>query len=368
MIYLNNASQTKVKPEVIEVITDILQNHWGNESDMYNFGLESKRILEESRVVIANAINAEPEEIYFTASGSMANALAINGYLHKHGGFCIISNIEHSSIIKNANPYILKVHSDYQGFINKTVLEEKLRGNDKSLVSIMYANNEIGSINDIKSLCEIAHKYNCIFHTDAVQYFPYYNIDVKDIGVDMLSFSGHKIGAPSGIGVLYIKKGINLSPIVPGTQEDGLIGGTRNIAYIAGLAKAVELIDYSKTKEIEYKRNYLWDKLLNTNLGTSLYLNGTSDWNKRLSNNLNFQIVGVDNQQLIALLDMNKLCVSAGSACCSGESKPSHVLKAIGLNDKEANESIRVTLSEYTTFKELDIFVDTLKQCIKMLL
>ena len=367
MLYLDNAATTSVKKEVLDVIIDAMKNHWANPSSVYEFGLESKRIIENARCIIANSINAEPNEIIFTSGASEANALAIDGFLNANKNtYFITSNIEHSSIPSfKANNL---VYTNGSGLILPNKLDTKLNRvtHANKLVSIMSANNEIGTINNISALSNIAHKYDAIFHTDATQYYPYYKIDVKSMGIDMMSVSGHKFGCPKGIGFLYVKKGITLSPIIYGTQNNGLRGGTENLPYIVGMAKAVELLDYSKEKELKEKWDYCLDKIYQMNVYNPIYLNGHPA--DRLSNNINIQIDSIDAQMLIALLDVNGVCVSAGSACHAGDKEPSHVLKAIGLSDKEAKESIRITLSETITYEQIDKFVKTLEMILTQIM
>lgn len=366
MIYLDNAATTPVKQEVLDVIMNTMKNCWGNPSSAYEFGLESKRIIEDARLIIAKSINAEPDEIIFTSGASEANALAIDGFFKSQEyeyGYFITSRIEHSSILSCSIDH--SVQPDIRGRINAAELYDKLCLIDnfyKSLVSIQAANNEIGVINNIQELSSIAHQHNAFFHTDATQYYPYYKIDVKAMGIDMMSVSGHKFGCPKGIGFLYVKKGIKLSPIIHGTQNNWLRGGTENVPYIAGLAKAVELLDYSQEKVLKHKRDYCLCKIYSIDYNKDIQLNG--DLNDRLPNNINIRIEGVDAQMLIALLDLNGICVSAGSACHAGDKTPSHVLKAIGLSDKEAKGSIRITLSQDTTYEEIDKFVEVLEMIL----
>lgn len=374
MIYLDNSATTPVKKEVLDVIINTMQNCWGNPSSSYEFGLETKRIIEDARLIIAQSINAEPEEIIFTSGASEANSLAISGFLNYHENndseypYFITSNIEHSSIpLFNADAVIDVDY--YFGSIDIDTLERKLSDlwkNSKKLVSIQAANNEIGVIHNLRAISNVVHKYNGVFHTDATQYYPHYKIDVKAIGIDMMSVSGHKFGCPKGIGFLYVKKGINLSPIIYGTQNNGLRGGTENVPYIVGLAKAVELLDYSQEKDLKTKRDYCLDEIYNINFDKEICLNG--DIKNRLPHNINIRIEDADAQMLIALLDLNGICVSAGSACHAGDKEPSHVLKAIGLSDKEAKESIRITISNDTTYEEIDKFVETLQMILTQIL
>ena len=374
MIYLDNAATTPVKRDVLDVIINTMQNCWGNPSSAYEFGLESKRIIEDARLTIAQSINAELDEIIFTSGASEANALAISGFLHYYENndseypYFITSNIEHSSIpLFNADA-VIDVDYDF-GNIDIELLERKLSDlwkDSKKLVSIQAANNEIGVIHDIRAISNIVHKYNGVFHTDATQYYPYYKIDVKAMGIDMMSVSGHKFGCPKGIGFLYVKRGISLSPIIYGTQNNALRGGTENVPYIAGLAKAIKLLDYSNETSLKFKRDYCLQKIYDLDCMQSINLNG--DAKNRLPNNINIHIKDVDAQMLIALLDLNGICVSAGSACHSYDAKPSRVLKAIGLSDKETKESIRITLNEDTTYEEIDKFVETLQMILTQIL
>ena len=367
MIYLDNAATTPVKPEVLDVIMNTMKACWGNPSAAYDFGLQARRIIEDARIIIADSINAHPEEIIFTSGASEANALAIDGYLHDEDACFITSAIEHSSILLRGADFLCPV--SIYGTINIAELRRVLENYcyyDESLISVQAANNEIGTINNIAELSNIVHQHNCIFHTDATQYFPYYKIDVQAMGIDMMSVSGHKFGCPKGIGFLYVKKGVNLSPIIYGTQNNGLRGGTENVPYIAGLAKAVELLDYSEEKELRKKRDYCLDKIRNINYHNSILLNGDS--RNVLPNIINVRITDVDAQMLIALLDLNGICVSAGSACSSYSAKPSHVLKAIGLSDKEAKECIRISLSNDTTYEEIDKFIEVLQMVLTQFL
>ena len=365
MIYLDNYATTSVKKEVLDVVVYTMKDCWGNPSSAYEFGLEAKRLIEDARRIIADSINAEPDEIIFTSGASESNALAIDGFLKANENtYFITSNIEHNSIpFFKANNL---VYANGNGLVNVNKLETKLQNvtNQNKLISIIFANNEIGTINDITKLSNVAHKYGAVLHTDATQYYPYYKIDVKSMGIDMMSVSGHKFGCPKGIGFLYVKKGINLSPIIYGKQNNGLRGGTENVPYIVGLAKAVELLDYSKEKILTDKYVYFLDKLYRVNMFNSnvIYLNGSAE--SRLPNNINIQIKNVDAQMLIALFDLNEICVSSGSACHSGEKEPSRILQAIGLSDKEAKESIRITFSEDTTYEEIDKFIETLQMIL----
>lgn len=360
MIYLDNAAIYKPKTEVIQTVMDVLNNNWANASSTYEIGLESARIVQNIKEIIAKEINCDPDEIILTGSGSESNALAIDGFLkaNEERKF-ICSFVEHSSILDNPKAKCI-IFCDDQGFYKMNWIKEI----KDSLVSIQMANSEIGTIQNIKEITKILHKNNCIVHTDAVASFGKISIDVKDLDIDMMTATGQKIGGVCGAAFLYVKKGIKLSPIIYGTQNDGLRGGTYNTAAIAGLGKAIQLIDFNKEKEVRDKRDYLIDKLLSID---NITLNGSKDMNCRLPNNINICMhnIDLDSQQLISMLDMLGYCCSAGSACHSGSAEPSHVLMAIGMNKEDALRSIRITISEDNTYEELDNFYNDLKNLIE---
>jgi len=363
-IYLDNAATTKPKKEVIELAISLLKEHWENPNSIYSFGKFSREIIEDSRKTIANKINANPEEIIFCPSASAANSLAILGYLRKNRVECFVtSNIEHDSILNIEMPLHVKrelVECNTEGIISPTLLNKY----KNSLVSIGAANSEIGTIQDLKLMSVIVHKNNCVFHSDLTQYIPYYPVDVKEIGLDMATFSAHKLGGLRGCAVLYVKKGIDLSPLIAGHQEKGLMGGTENTIAIACMGKAMELLNYENTINLTHLSVYLFDCL--DNCGINFHFNG--DFCDRLANNTNICIndLKIDNQQLISLLDLENIQVSAGSACNAGTNKPSRVLKAIGLSDDEVNKSIRITIGNETTYEDIDRFVQILKNIIEM--
>ena len=364
MIYLDSASISKPKPEVIETVIDVLQNHWGNASSVnYDFGLESARIVQHTREVIAEHINCSPDEIIFCGSGSEANTLATDGFLkaniNYNTDYFVTSTIEHASILNNpkAKPIVV---CDNEGFYNLDWIKEI----HNSLVSLQMSNSEVGTIQDIKEIIRILHENNCVVHTDAVATFGKIPIDVKDLGVDMLSATGQKVGSIPGAAFLYVRKGIKIKSIIYGTQENGLRGSTYNVPAIAGFGKAIELIDINEEKELKNKRDYLLDKLLSID---SVTLNGSKDLDKRILNNINICIHNcmLDSQQLISVFDMlNGYCCSAGSACHAGSSEPSHVLKAIGMSDEDAKHSLRITIGD-NTYEELDEFYNDFKNIIQ---
>lgn len=356
--YFDNAATTPIKQEVLDVVIRTLKQNWYNPSSSYEEGLKSKRIIENAKQIISKEINCSPDEIIFTSSGSESNALAIDGFLSLNTDYRFITtSLEHSSILMNRNISNIE-NCNELGLFNKNQFE-KYR---KCLVSIQGANNEIGVINNIGVIADVLHKNQCIIHSDCTQLFGHIPIDVKKIGLDMMTISGHKINAPKGIAFLYVKHGIKLNSIIHGTQFDGIRGGTENIAFINGLAKAVELIDYKKQKYVKEMRDWLIDELMKID---GVTLNG--DRENRLSGNVNVCIhnIKIDSQQLIALLDMHGFMVSAGSACHANNSKPSHVLKAIGLSDKESQHSIRISIGNQNTYEELKNFIKCFKNIIR---
>ena len=364
LIYLDNASISKPKPEVIETVIDVLQNHWGNASSVnYEFGLESERIVRHTKNVIAKYINCCPDEIILCGSGSEANSLAIDGFfkanINYNTDYFVTSTIEHSSILNNpkAKPIIF---CNSEGFFKMDWIKEV----HNSLVSLQFANSEIGTIQNMKEIIDILHNNNCVVHTDAVAAFGKISIDVRDLGVDMLSATAQKIGGIIGSAFLYVRNGIKLKSIIHGEQERKLRGSTYNTAAIAGFGKAVELIDFNEEKESRNKRDWLLYKLLSID---GVALNGSIDLDKRLVNNINICVHNciLDSQQIISVLDMlNGYCVSAGSACSAGNSSPSHVLKSIGMSDDDAKHSLRITIGD-NTYEELDKFYNDFKNIVE---
>jgi cysteine desulfurase len=373
MIYLDTAATTKPTKEVIADVTWCLENIWGNPSSIHTPGIEAKKILEQSREKVARFIGANPEEIIFCSSGSEANNLAIKGFMESNDLYnCIITtNIEHPSVYNTCrylgDKYIVTYAPiDSDGKVNISMFERLislLSRRKFCFVTIMLANNEIGTIQPIKEIARIVHKYDGFIHCDATQAAGQIPLNVNDLDCDLLTFSGHKINCPKGIGALYKKKGIDLSPIIHGGhQENGYVAGTENLPYIYALGNQVERIN--KTKGNSGIIEYLLHKIYELD-ECSIYLNGNPT--NRLPNNLSLTFEGVNAEALITLLDMNGVCVSAGSACSSGEKTPSRILKAIGLTDEEAFSTIRISISEDTTTEECDEFVKILGECLESL-
>lgn len=362
-IYLDNSATSKPKKEVLETAIDVMKNNWLNPNSIYERGFESRKIIENVREIVAKKINAEPEEIIFCPSASAANTLAIKGYCEKNNQKEFsISKIEHSSIfdveIKGIKKNFIGCNSD--GIINSV----ELYNIKNQLVSISAANSEIGTVQNIDILSNILHKNGCVFHSDLTQYIPYFNVDVKSMGVDMATFSAHKFGGLRGCGVLYVRKGIELSPLVFGHQENGLVGGTENVISIASMGKAIEMLDYSKVNNLVGLRNYAMEKILK--IDKNIFINGNLF--NRIPCNINITIpnINITSQQIVNICDENGFEISAGSACNAYSPTPSHVLKAIGLNNYDANRSVRITLSENNTFEEIDKFIFCLKTIISM--
>lgn len=360
MIYLDNAATTPVKSEVLSVIMDVLQNNYGNPSSVYQYGLDSKRILEDSRKKIAEHLNCFPDEIIFTSGSCESNSLALH-ILSKDLNCdkrIFISKLEHKSINMALGSSDHYINNDHQGFIDIDMIEhicKKYKNNSTFNIafSIQYANNEIGTIQYMNRISEIIHDYGYILHTDATQFIGNDHIDLQQLNVDLLSLSGQKIGTPKGIGLLYIKRGIKATPIIFGSQERGLRGGTENIAFIAGFAKAFDLLDYSNNTEVRLKRDYLWTELHRAIPET--FINGSALTQNRLVNNLNICFLNKNGQNILYMLDNSlKCCVSMGSACNSGATEPSQVLLNLGLPKEEVNSSIRFTLSNNNSYEDIN--------------
>lgn len=362
MIYFDNAATTIPKKEVVDYVIDLLRNAYANPNSVnYGIGLESRKIIEDARKIIAEKINAEPEEIFFTSSASAANTLAISGYLRKNN--CknyITTNIEHSSIgnieVDGVHKVIEKCNTD--GFVTVEQFEKY----NNCLVSVMACNNEIGTIQPIKDIANMVHKNNNIIHTDLTQYIPYYKVDIKELSIDMATFAAHKIHGLKGCGVLYKRKDIELSPLIFGSQEQGLFGGTEDLYSIAACGKAMELLNYKDSDRIKEMQNYLLDELLKID---GVTLNGSRE-NRSIGNvNICIDNIVLDNNQLSALLDLQGYCIATGSSCHSGDNKPSHVLLAIGKTPNEARHSIRITINEDNTMNEIEKFVRELKNIVE---
>ena len=362
MIYLDNSATTKPKPEVVSAVMKCLTTDWGNPSSLHTLGQDAKVIVDDARKAVADLIGAKPSEIIFTSGACEANSLAICGYLNAHKRELLITtSVEHKSIMNITESYqdaSIVVPVDVNGFVDLQQLENVLKQLSffaHPLVSVQYANNEIGIIQDMKRISEMVHKYGGILHTDATQIIPDRKIDVT--GIDLMSFSGQKLGAPKGIGVLYVRDGIELSPIIYGSQEKSRRGGTENVPYIAGIGEAVRHLEYP-TGEV---RDYFVQQVLAQI--PDCYLVGPTGEN-RLKNNASICFQGVSSEMMVVMLDQKGICVSSGSACNAGM-EMSHVLKAIGMGD-DAKSVVRFTFGDNTK-DEVDIVVEELVKICKKL-
>ena len=375
MIYLDNAATTKTHEDVVKEMLPYFTENYGNASSVYDLGSKSKLAITKSRETIAAALNAKPEEIYFTAGGSESDNWALkataDAYANK-GKHIITSKIEHHAILHTCE-YLEKkgfevtyLDVDENGFVNPADVEKAIRP-DTILVSIMTANNEIGTIEPIAEIGKIAKDHGVLFHTDAVQAFGHIPMNVDEMNIDMLSASGHKINGPKGIGIMYIRKGVKIGSFVHGgAQERQRRAGTHNVPGIVGIGKAVELARDNMKERMEYETK-LRDHLISRVMEEIPYAKLNGDKVKRLPNNVNVCFRFIEGESMLILLDQNGVCGSSGSACTSGSLDPSHVLLAIGLPHEIAHGSLRLTLSEKNTMEEVDFTVDKLKGIIERL-
>lgn len=361
-IYMDNAATTKVDPRVLEVMLPYFTEYYGNASSIHSMGYKAKVAIEEAREKVAELINANPQQIYFTSGATESNNWVIKKCMD---AACVITTaIEHDSVYK---PFT----SNYVSFGGKELIDStgkiKLENikkylqeiNDTALLSIMFANNEIGTIQPIKELTNIAHSYNCWLHTDATQALGHVPIDVKELDVDYLSASAHKLYGPKGVGCLYIKN----HPLFPymegGHQEDGLRAGTYNVPGIVGFGEAARLAKLEMAERIAtetYLRNYFINRL---HFSFKIFINGS--WLERLPNNINVSILNVNAEELVLYLSENGISCSTGSACNSGIHTPSRVLQTIGVADDRINNSIRFSISYENTIDEIDYVINTIK-------
>lgn len=371
MIYFDNAATTKIKPEVLDKMMPYLTDEFANASSVYSFALKSRSAVDEARKNIASMINAEEKEIYFTSGGSESDNWAIKKIMlnSKKGKHIITSKIEHHAVL-NTCEYLEKLGYEVtyldvnnEGLISLDDLENAIR-EDTVMVSIMFANNEIGVIEPIKEIGEICKKHRVLFHTDAVQALPHIKVDVKELGIDLMSATAHKMGGPKGIGFLYVSKSVRIEPMIHGgSQERGKRAGTTNTPGIIGLSEALKLTYERLEKNEKYMeglRNHLIDRVLNEI--PYVRLNGSRE--KRLSSNANFSFEFIEGESMLLMLSAKGYCASSGSACTSGSLDPSHVLLAIGLPHEIAHGSLRISLSEENTMEEIDKLVDDLKVII----
>ncbi|MGN0160245.1 MAG: cysteine desulfurase NifS [Lachnospiraceae bacterium] len=375
MIYLDNAATTQVYPEVLETMISYFTEDYGNPSAFYSFAGRAKKGVDEARDILAAGIGANANEIYFTGGGSESDNWALKATAEAYadkGRHIITTKIEHHAILHTC-AYLEKkgyevtyLDVDENGLISPEKLEEAIRP-DTILISVMAANNEIGTIEPLAEIGQIAKKHGVLFHTDAVQAFGHIPLDVNAMNIDMLSASGHKINGPKGIGLMYIRKGVKIRSFIHGgAQERSRRAGTHNVPGIVGFGKAAQLA-FDRMEERSRIETELRDYLIERVLKEIPYVRLNGHPKKRLPNNANFCFRFIEGESMLILLDQKGICASSGSACTSGSLDPSHVLLAIGLPHEIAHGSLRLSLSEKTTKEDIDFTVDTLKGIIERL-
>ncbi|MBQ7743762.1 MAG: cysteine desulfurase NifS [Lachnospiraceae bacterium] len=375
LIYMDNAATTFVDKRVLDAMTPYLTDRCFNPSSIYDGAQDVHADLDNARATIAKTLNASDREIYFTACGTESDNWAIKGVAHANadkGKHLITSKIEHHAVLHSMAALekegydVTYLDVDENGFVSVDALDKAIRP-DTVLVSIMYANNEIGTIEPIKEIAEVCHKHNVYFHVDAVQAYAHLPIDVKELGIDMLSASGHKFNAMKGTGFLYIKKGTKIQNFMDGgAQEFRKRAGTENVAGIIGMAKATEIAHSEMKERMEHEtkiRDYMIDRILKEIPYSKL--NG--DRVKRLSNNLNIGFEFIEGESMLLALNDLGVCASSGSACTSGSLDPSHVLLAIGLPHEKAHGSLRLTVSHETTMDDAKLVCDNLPKIVERL-
>jgi cysteine desulfurase len=373
-VYLDNAATTAVAPEVLEEMLPFFSSSFGNPSSIYSFARKNREALEKAREKVARALNAFPEEIFFTSGGTESDNWALKGTAFRkdnRGGHIITSAIEHHAVLHSAEFLekmgyrITWLPVDKRGMVSASDVEDAIE-EDTFLVSVMFANNEIGTIQPVKEIGEVCRKKGVLFHTDAVQAAGHVPIDLKDLPVDMLSLSGHKFRGPKGVGVLYIRRGTKIENFIHGGgQEKGKRATTENVPGIAGFARALELAAEKMEKE-SARQAKLRDRLISElkDRVPRAVLNG-AEGDLRLPNNVNMSFVGVEGETLLLDLDSAGISASTGSACSSGSLDPSHVLLAIGLDHEHAHGSLRMTVGDLTTEEDIDYVLETLPGIIK---
>lgn len=373
-IYFDNSATTSIKTEVLNEMLPYLTTEYGNPSSLYSLGRNAKKAIEKARKQVAELIKCKPSDIYFTASGSESDNFALKGFAYSNkekGNHIITSKIEHPAILETCKTLekqgfdISYINVDENGLIKIDELIENLKPST-ILISIMTANNEIGTIQPIEQIAQIAHSKNIVFHTDAVQAIGNMPIDVEKMQIDMLSLSGHKIHAPKGIGALYIKSGINIERFIDGGhQEKDKRAGTENVSGIVGLGKACEIANknmFTHINNLKRIRDY-YIKRLQSEMSDKIRINGTME--NRLPGNANVSFEGIDSSEMIFKLDEKGICVSSGSACSSSNVEPSHVLKAINVPEKYINSAIRTTFGDSNTYEEVNYLINVLKTQVR---
>ena len=374
-IYMDNAATTRVTQPVLEAMMPFFSEVYGNPSSIHAFGREARKAIEAARNQVAAALGANPGEIYFTGCGTESDNWALRGtaYARKNKGKHIITSaIEHHAILHTCQQLeregfeVTYLPVDEMGLVHPEELEKAIRPHT-CLISVMYANNEVGTIQPIEKVSYVAKKHHVLFHTDAVQAYGHVTINVKMSGIDMLSASGHKLNGPKGIGFLYVNKDIDFPPFLHGGhQEGGKRAGTENVAGIIGLGKAAEIAE-TMMEEREEKVKAMRDYLMNRILTEIPYVRVNGSRKTRLSGNCNFSFQFIEGSSLLILLDTDGICASAGSACSSGQSSPSHVLSAMGVPDDIARGTLRLTIGSQNTMEEIDYTVECIKKHVRKL-
>ncbi len=374
-IYMDNAATTRIAPEVLDAMLPYLREEYGNPSSAYKFSGRIAEKVAEARNTIGKVIGAKEKEIFFTSGGSESDNWAIKGIADARrdkGNHIITTKIEHHAVLHTCEFLekrgfeVTYLPVDEKGLVNIDELKAAIRPST-ILVSVMFANNEIGTIEPIKEIGRIAHEHGVLFHTDAVQAFGHVPIDVNEMNIDLMSASAHKIHGPKGVGFLYIRSGVRLSNLIHGgAQESGRRAGTTNAAGIIGFAKAAELAARDMEDTISREKT-LRDRLMHKVLSEVPYARVNGDLENRLSNNVSFCFRFVEGESLLIMLDNKGICASSGSACTSGSLDPSHVLLAIGLPHEIAHGSLRLTLSAENTEEEIDYVAETIKQVVQRL-
>lgn len=374
-VYLDSAATTYVNSQVLQEMMPIFNSIYGNSSSLHSFGRDALNLLDNARALVAKSIGAKPSEIYFTSGGTESNNWALIGLAHANkdkGKHIITSQIEHHSILQACKQLeqegfeITYLPVDKEGFVRIDALLHEMR-NDTILVSIMAANNEVGTIQNLNAIARCVKEKGIIFHTDAVSAYGAINIDVNMIPIDSMSLSAHKIYGPKGIGALYVKKGVKITPyILGGNQEYGKRGGTTNVAAAVGFGKAAELISQNITtnaQKLRKIRDYLYSQIKEKI--ENVHLNGTLI--QRLPNLVNLSFEFCEKESLLLLLDMAGIAVSTGSACSSGSVEPSHVLSAMGIDKSLSQSALRFSIPKNVTFEDIDYVVDELVKAVKKL-
>jgi len=373
LIYLDNAASTRVDEKVIDEMLPYFKEQFGNPSSIHRYGRLASMAVQNARKKIASLINAEPKEILLTSGGTESNNTALYGIAYKNKGKHVItSSIEHDAILEPCKRLekdgfkLTYLPVDKYGLVNPDDVKSAI-SSDTCLISMMLANNEVGTIQPIKEISKIAHEKNILVHTDAIQAIGKIPIDVKDFGIDLLSISSHKINGPKGVGALYVKNGIKLAPLIlGGGQEDGLRSGTENVPNIVGFGKACQLVKENMEQNVGHFKK-LTTKLTTRVLQEIPYVTFNGHPEKRIPNNTHFTFLGVNGEDLIIKLDENEVAASTGSACSVRTQKASHVLKAMGFSHEQIAGSLRLTVGISNTEKEIDETVEILKKVVNEL-